>query len=272
MIHRPEVLVVALLLSFFSLSEGQNAPKRPNILFILVDDQRNDTLGCAGHPIVKTPNIDRLAAEGIRFTRAYVTTPICMSSRATIFTGLTEASHGYTGGGLPAIPVQIMDVDTSFPVLLRKAGYRTGFYGKQHVKFAETKKVALERMFDDHRVYGGGPHFVKLEDGSKRHTAEIIGDHSVQFVRSHPKARPFCLYMSFNIAHARDSDHRPGIGHFPWPKAVDGAYANVEIDRPKLSDPKYFDMQPDFLKNSLNRVRWHWRWDTPEKYQTNMRA
>ncbi|MFK7910063.1 MAG: sulfatase/phosphatase domain-containing protein, partial [Akkermansiaceae bacterium] len=46
----------------------------------------------------------------------------------------------------------------------------------------------------------------------------------------------------------------------------------VEIDRPKLSDPKYFDMQPDFLKNSLNRVRWHWRWDTPEKYQTNMRA
>ena len=56
-----------------------------------------------------------------------------------------------------------MDVDRSFPVLLREAGYRTGFYGKQHVKFAEGTKVALERMFHDHRVYGGGPHFVKRE-------------------------------------------------------------------------------------------------------------
>ncbi|MBT8044187.1 MAG: sulfatase-like hydrolase/transferase, partial [Verrucomicrobiae bacterium] len=197
-INHRQISLRALLLTMFLMISAQAADPRPNILFILVDDQRNDTLGCAGHPTVKTPHIDRLAAQGIRFTNAYVTTPICMSSRATIFTGLTEASHGYTGGGAPAIPVQPMDVDTSFPVVLRKSGYSTGFYGKQHVKFAESKKTALGRMFDDYRVYGGGPHFIKKPDGSQRHSAEIIGDHSVKFIKKQPAGRPFCLYMSFN--------------------------------------------------------------------------
>jgi len=267
----------ARILLWFALSNpgvvcGAPARERPNILFILVDDQRNDTLGCAGHAVIKTPHIDLLAARGTRFENAYVITPICMSSRATIFSGMTEASHGFTGGGPPAIPLQGMDVDSSFPVLLREAGYRTGFYGKQHVKFAEGNKAALERMFDDHRVYNGGPHFVAQADGSKRHSAEVIGDRSVEFISSRPKDRPFCLYMSFNIAHARDDDHRPGIGHFPWPKAVDGMYEDIEPALPKLADPKYFERQPDFLKESLNRVRWFWRWDTPEKYRINMRA
>ncbi len=248
------------------------AGKPPNILFILADDQRNDTLGCAGHPVIKTPNIDRLAKDGVRFENAYVSTPICMSSRATIFTGLTETGHGYTGGGFPATPVQGMDVDTSFPVLLHNASYRTGFYGKQHVKFAEGNDAALKRMFDDYKLYGGGPHFENMPDGSKRHCDDLVGDHSVDFIRYQPKDKPFCLFMSFNIAHARDSDHRPGIGHYPWPPAVDGMYEDIEPAPPRLGDPKYFEMQPDFLRNSMNRDRWFWRWDTPEKYRINMRA
>ena len=101
--------------------------KQPNILFILVDDQRNDTLGCAGHPVIKTPNIDKLAEQGIRFENAYVNMPICMASRATIFSGMTFTGHGHTGGRAPAILLQKADVDTSFPVKLREAGYRTGF-------------------------------------------------------------------------------------------------------------------------------------------------
>jgi arylsulfatase A-like enzyme len=157
-------------------------------------------------------------------------------------------------------------------VKLREAGYRTGFYGKQHVNFAENNNIALKRMFDDHKVYNGGPHFVKLEDGSKRHSAEVIGDRSVEFIKTQPKDKPFCLYMSFNIAHAVDNNHKPGDGHFPWPKAVDGMYEDIEPAPPKLADPKYFEMQPEFLKTSLNRVRWFWRWDTPEKYRINMRA
>ena len=246
-------------------------PKRPNILFILADDQRNDTLGCAGHPIVQTPHIDRLAEQGVRFQNAFVTTPICVVSRTSIFTGLTETGHG-ASAGKPRQFLLSQDVDTSFPVLLRQAGYRTGFFGKQHAFFQETEKVALARMFDMHEVIMRSPYFKKQPDGSLRHTAELIGDRSVTFLNAQPKDRPFCLYMSFNIAHAEDGDKRPGIGHFPWPKAVDGMYEDVEIPAPRLGDPRYFDMQPDFLKNSKNRDRWYWRWDTPEKYAINMRA
>ncbi len=79
------------------------AGKRPNVLFVLVDDQRNDSLGCAGHPFIQTPNIDGLARNGVRFENMFVSTSICMASRACIFTGLTERSHGYTGGGSPVI-------------------------------------------------------------------------------------------------------------------------------------------------------------------------
>ena len=68
---------------------------RPNILFFFADDQRNHTLACAGHPIVKTPNIDRLAADGVRFENAFVTTSTCWVSRACLFTGCYERRHLY---------------------------------------------------------------------------------------------------------------------------------------------------------------------------------
>ncbi|MCP4610591.1 MAG: sulfatase-like hydrolase/transferase, partial [Planctomycetes bacterium] len=77
------------------------AADRPNILFLLVDDQRNDTLGCAGHPIIQTPVIDSLAGDGVRFTNAFVTTSICAASRASILTGLYERTHSYTFGKPP---------------------------------------------------------------------------------------------------------------------------------------------------------------------------
>ena len=70
------------LACFALLSSAFAADERPNVLFFLIDDQRNDTLGCAGHPIVKTPNVDRLAEEGVRFENAFVTTAICAASRA----------------------------------------------------------------------------------------------------------------------------------------------------------------------------------------------
>jgi len=101
---------------------------RPNIILLLTDDQRNDTLGCAGHPIVQTPNIDRLAAQGVRFENCFVTTSICAASRASIFTGLHERTHGYTFGK-PAVNRDY--TLASYPVLLRRSGYRTGFIGRQ---------------------------------------------------------------------------------------------------------------------------------------------
>ena len=121
-------------------------PIRPNIIFSMSDDQRHDCMGCAGHPYIKSPVIDSLAEKGFRFRNAFVTTSICMASRANIFTGLTTTGHGYKGN--PSISVLPSDIDTSFPTLLRKAGYRTAFYGKQHVSFQEGKEEAMSRMFD----------------------------------------------------------------------------------------------------------------------------
>ncbi len=91
-------------------------------------------------------------------------------------------------------------------------------------------------------------------------------------MKAQPKDKPFALNMWFNACHAEDSDRRPGIGHFPWPRAVDGMYDDIEIAPPRLSDPAIFNALPDFLQTTINRERYFWRWNTDEKYQTNMRA
>ncbi|MFT5413354.1 MAG: arylsulfatase A-like enzyme, partial [Verrucomicrobiales bacterium] len=132
--------ILALAL-FLLLLAGAQAVDKPNIIFFLTDDQRNDFLGCTGHPIVKTPVIDQLAAEGTLFKNAFVTTSICAASRATLFTGLYERTHGYTFGK-PAVSKKHMD--DGYAVQLRKAGYHTGFIGKFGVR---VQKGAQQEMF-----------------------------------------------------------------------------------------------------------------------------
>lgn len=239
------------------------AGERPNILFLLVDDQRNDTLGCAGHPILKTPHVDSLAARGVRFRNMFVTTSICAASRASILTGLHERTHRFTFG---TPPIRRRHTDTSYPVLLRQAGYHTGFIGKFGVG---VERGVTGQMFDYFKVLHRHPYFKKQPDGSRRHITELCGDRAEEFLRGVPEGKPFCLSVSFNAVHAEDSDKK---NHYPWPKTVDGMYEDVEIPPPRLSDPKIFESQPEFLKKSLNRRRYFWRWDTPEKYQKNMRA
>ena len=235
---------------------------RPNIVFFLIDDQRNDTLGCAGHPILKTPVIDSLAADGVRFRNAFVTTSICAASRASILTGLFERTHGFTFG---TPPISAEHAAASYPALMRKAGYRTGFIGKYGVNAGGMKS----EMFDLFKPIGRNPYFKKQPDGTLRHETELAGDRAIEFLSTNPTGQPFCLSISFNAVHAEDGDKK---NHFPWPKAVDGMYDDVEIPPPRLSDPAIFESQPDFLKESLNRQRYFWRWDTPEKYQKNIRA
>jgi len=248
------------------LARAADRSRRPNILFFLVDDQRNDTLGCAGHPILKTPVVDGLAAEGVRFTNMFVTTSICAASRASIFTGLHERTHRYTFG---TPPIRAEHTAASYPALLRKAGYRTGFIGKFGVGVAGGMK---EAMFDYFKPHGRNPYHKKQPDGSTRHETEIACDRAIEFLGEVPEGKPFCLSVSFNAVHAEDGDKRPGIGHYPWPKAVDGMYEDVTVPRPRLSEPEVFNAHPEFLKKCMNRQRFFWRWDTPAKYQTNIRA
>jgi len=256
-------LLYTLCAFAFVTSSGNSlfAAKKPNIVFFLADDQRNDQLGCYGHPITKTPNIDKLAAAGTRFTNAFVTTSICAASRASIFTGLVERTHHYTFG-TPPIAQDL--VKNSYPAVLKANGYRTGFVGKFGVGF----QGGTDQAFDFFAPINRGPYFKTQPDGTLRHTTQLAGDAAIEFIQSSGDA-PFMLSISFNATHAEDGDK---VDHFPWPKVVDGMYRDGEIPPPRLSDPAIFASQPEFLRTSLNRERYFWRWDTAEKYDKNIRS
>jgi len=238
----------------------------PNIVLFFADDQRNHTLGCAGHPVVETPNIDRLAAAGVRFQNAFVTTSTCWVSRACLFTGCYERRHLYRVQPGPLDPQLCA---SSYFAVLKRHGYRTGHLGKEHVSIAKASAAA---MWDVRRKLGRRPYFKTQADGSTRHETQILGDWGIEFLKEQPADKPFCLTISFNATHAEDGDKRPGIGHYPWPKVMDGKYEDLHMPLPQLNDPQIYAAQPQFLKDSINRERFFWRWDTPDKYQTNMRA
>jgi arylsulfatase A-like enzyme len=117
--------------------------RRMNVLLITTDQMRADHMGCAGNPVIQTPNLDRLAADGVRFTRAYVNNPLCMPSRATLFTGLTPRGHGVRTNGIP------LDrrIPTSVPALAQ-GGYRTHSVGKLHLLPFSLLKGADARTLD----------------------------------------------------------------------------------------------------------------------------
>ena len=255
-----------LFLTFLALTVG-TAADRPNIVFFFTDDQTTSTIGCYGNAVVQSPNIDKLAAEGTRFDNAFVSHPICWVSRKTILTGLYGRSLG-----TPEKPdsARAEVVEELYSDILRSAGYRTGYYGKWHAHVPNSFKPADH--FDEFEAIGRNPFYKKMPDGSLRHETELIVDRGIEFLKNQPEGKPFALNMWFNACHAEDSDRRPGIGHFAWPRAVDDLYVDTEIYRPRLDDPETFNALPDFLKNSITRERYFWRWNTEDKYQTNMRA
>ncbi len=138
-------LFLLLLGLIGSLGLAAEPLRRPaNILFLLTDEFRHDCLGVAGHPIVKTPNLDHLAAQGVRFTRAYAASPVCSPSRATLFTGRYPQVHGVKQNNLPFNAGEI-----ALPRLLRAEGYRTGIVGKLHLQ-------ATDDWFDYAQITDGG--------------------------------------------------------------------------------------------------------------------
>lgn len=257
---------LALLLTI-ALPLIARAAERPNIVFFFTDDQTTSTLGCYGHPLVQTPNIDQLAERGTRFNNMFVSHSICWVSRTTILTGLTGRTYGTPGQRDLARPEAVNEL---YSDILRQHGYRTGYFGKWHAKMPQGYR--REAHFDEFEAIGRNPFYKKQPDGTLRHETEVIVDRGIDFIRRHPKNQPFALNMWFNACHAEDSDRRPGIGHFPWPRATDGMYEDDQIAPPRLNDPAIFESQPDFLKTTINRERFFWRWNTDEKYRTNMRA
>ncbi len=232
------------------------ADSRPNLIFILTDDQRFDMMGNVT-PRVITPEMDRIVEQGVRFERAYVTTPICMASRASILSGTWERTHRYTGGA-PTIQDRFMLA--SYPKLLRDAGYQSGYVGKWHVAVNDG---VTDQLFDYYKRLRH-PYEVRQPDGSVRHLTNIAGDLAIDYLESTTRARPFALSLSFNAPHAED----PNPLQYIAPPGLADLYAGLTVPRPALSDPAFFDSQPSFLRyEGMNRHRWYWRFDNERKRQ-----
>lgn len=266
-IHSYSLIIFAFASSLISTTLELQAAEQPNIVFFFADDQTTSTIGCYGNNVIQTPNIDSLASRGLRFENALVSHSICWVSRTTILTGLTGRSYGTADNPDQTRPDA---AQTLVSDLLRDAGYRTGFFGKWHAKMPSDFR--REDHFDEFEAIGRNPFYKPQADGSLRHETDLIVDRGIEFLQSQPKDKPFALNMWFNACHAEDSDRRPGIGAFPWPESSNGMYEDVQIAAPPLSAPVVFDALPDFLKTTINRERFFWRWNTSAKYQTNMRA
>lgn len=262
------LLVLMAITQLYSHAQSTNKQnEKPNIIFILTDDQRWDALGHAGNNLIHTPEMDRLAREGAYFKNALVTTPICAASRATIFTGLYERSHAYT---FQTGPIRNEYMENAYPKLLKEAGYRVGFFGKYGVnhkdlsgQFDEYDSYDRNGQFKDHRGF-----FYKTIDGDTVHLTRYTGHQAMEFIDKTESNEPFCLSLSFSAPHAHD----PAELQYFWQKEVDHLLQGVTIPGPELAEDKYFDAQPEFVKSGFNRLRWTWRYDTPEKYQHSMKG
>jgi arylsulfatase A-like enzyme len=252
---RPALAV--LLVVAAGCASRLDAADRPNVLVLLADDLRWDSVGCAGNPVVVTPNVDRLAREGVRFTQARVTTSICMVSRATLLTGQHMARHGITAFGMPLTAEQFAN---SYPGILKAAGYHTGYVGKYGVG------QPPEGGFDFARVYEGR-HWVHAK-GEKVHVTEKNTRDALEFLAGRPKDKPFCLCVGFFAPHAEDLAPEQYLPQ-PWSAKF---YEGKTIPVPKSATDESTKKLPPFLAAEANegRARWRKRFDTPEKYQTTM--
>lgn len=219
---------------------------RPNLIFLLTDDLRADDLGCFGNTVIQTPHLDSLAERGVRFTRFFVTSSVCMASRASYFTGRIERSHGCN---FYYRHLAAKDWARSYPVMLRQAGYRTGFIGKFGVTVEGVAKGLPRADFDSFEGFAGqGDYFPKGKEGP--HLDHLMGEQALGFLRGATKdGKPFSLSISFKAPHD--------------PLTPDPTFAELyENERPYLRTPLPFreiDGLPPVFGESAWYARLSWQ-------------
>ena len=240
------------------------ARRRPNILFMFADDQAQSCLGYAGNKVIRTPNMDRLAAEGVYFENAFVTTAICCSSRASILTGQYMRRHGITDFRKPLSAEAFAQ---SYPVLLKKAGYRTGYLGKFAVGWPNEDIRHLSLPADQFDYWYGFPQVFGFEqkiDGKSRYLTDVITDKAIDFLRTNPADQPFCLTIAFKEPHGPHDYFDPD---FPNP------YESMTIPPAKTLTRDAYEKVPGFIRHSLNGTGNRAGWiENPQSYQKSMRT
>ncbi|MFT3749558.1 MAG: sulfatase [Agriterribacter sp.] len=262
------ILALSVLASFFSEDSAAQAKKsdqRPNIIFILTDDQRYDAFGAAGNTIIQTPNIDSIAAKGIQFRNAYVTTAICCVSRASILTGQYMARHKIEDF---ATPLSDTAIQQTYPLLLRSAGYNTGFIGKFGVG-AKLPDAALFDYWNCSRQFDQ-QYYLNNSKGEPVHNTDSIGNSAIGFLQQYAgNEKPFCLSVSFKAPHELDGSPPT----YPVQQKFLNLYSDVNIPEPLTADAKYWNSFPDFFRTDSNigRERWKPLFSTPVLYQQTVK-
>lgn len=228
-----------------NFSQTRPAPTgAPNIILIMTDDQQQSAMSAYGNTILKTPNLDRIGAEGIRFTEMFVTNSLCAPSRASFLTGLYSHTHGVTTNG-PAGSIfrnqpGLKDEQETFVHLLRRAGYHTALVGKWHLR-------SLPTGFDQWIVLpgGGGPYndpemiTNALRVKFRGHADDVVGDQALTLLQQRPKDRPFCLLYNFKSPHRN------------WMPAArfEKVFEDIEIPIPRSFSDK-FAGRPEALRKT----------------------
>ena len=235
------LLLCLLAGTALSSALSQATPKRPNILFILCDDIRWDHLGCAGHPNIKTPNIDRLAHEGVHFRNMFCTTSLCSPSRASILSGLYGHSHGVQNN-FTEFPNEL----PSFPKRLHDTGYETAYIGKWHMGEDNDEKRPGFDYWVSHK--GQGKYFdTEFNVDGERKVIPGYYTHTVTQLASDwikkPRDKPWCLMLGHKAPHSF---------YTPEPK-YEHTFDDVRVPYPKSAF--MLDDKPKWYKDRLHT--WH---------------
>ncbi|MCB2067689.1 MAG: sulfatase-like hydrolase/transferase [Erythrobacter sp.] len=242
--------------------------RRPNILFVLADDLRWDGVGFL-NGLVETPNLDRLAGQGVVFDSCFVTTSICCTSRASIQTGTFARRH------------QVWDFDTrlgadlqaqTYPRLLRQSGYRTGYFGKYGIADggpdgSHDPYPALLEDFDE--IASFDDYYGETDVERREHHSLRVGGFAEAFLRRQDE-RPFCLSLGFKAPHAKDNGD-PVMGPYVAEPDMLAEYSHTDFVPTETMTEAAFDALPPFLQRSEARRRWQQRFSTPELWQDSVR-
>lgn len=245
-------------------------PRQPNILFFFTDQQRADTVGCYGNTLGLTPNLDAMAAEGVRFDLAFTAQPVCGPARSLLQTGLYPTQTGCFRNGIP-LPLDARTIAHE----LRDAGYEVGYIGKWHLAGRgryEPQWVPQERRggYQDHwlgadllefssSAYGGGYYdaenqFVPFQG----FRVDSQTDHVLEYLRTRDGERPFFLFLSYLEPH-----HQNNLDRYVAPKGYRERYEEYPIpgDLAQFHGGDWQENLPDYygicanLDENLGRIR-----------------
>lgn len=233
-----------LFLALPALALALAAPaKRPNILFILTDDQRWDALSLAGHRHLRTPHIDRLGREGVHFRNAFCTTSLCSPSRASILSGLYAHAHGVTNN-FTEYPAALQ----SFPRVLQAAGYDTAYIGKWHMGEENDEPRPGFNWFVTHK--GQGKYFDtefnlngRRREVVKGYYTHVVTDLAEEWLRRPRDGKPWLLMIGHKAPHSF---------YFPEPK-YEQAFARVPVPYPETAF--MLEDKPAWIRERLHT--WH---------------